>query len=100
AGRPGKLGVIDSVAVAVDDGLIEPERVDEELDEPTSVVRPERRPDLWCRWLMTGCVVCHASKPSSGTCPAAWKFRNARASQVVGADPASALNSRSMCAWS
>src|SRR5260370_666516 len=55
SGRPGQLGVIHAVALAVYDGLLEAERVDDEADQPAGVARPQRRPDL--RWW---CLIVHA----------------------------------------
>jgi hypothetical protein len=49
---PGELGVVDPVPVAVDHGLLEAERVDQELDQRPGVARPQRGPDLRfrCGW--------------------------------------------------
>jgi preprotein translocase subunit SecD len=47
--------MIDAVALAVDNRLLEAERVDEELDESARVARAERGPHL--RWR----CLCHAS---------------------------------------
>ena len=41
ARRPGQLGVIDPVALAVHDGLLEPEGIDEEFDECAGVAAPD-----------------------------------------------------------
>src|SRR5882724_4105807 len=54
ARRPGQLGVVDDVAVAVDDGLLEPEGVDEEADQLAGVAGPHGWPHL--RWR---CLVAH-----------------------------------------
>src|SRR5271166_2672781 len=44
--RPGQLGVVDHVAVRVDHGLLEPERLGQEPDQRLGVARAERGPDL------------------------------------------------------
>src|SRR5262249_62320678 len=54
AGRPGEFGVVDAISLAVNDGLLEAERVDEEPDEGAAVARAEGGPHL--RWRCR----CHA----------------------------------------
>src|SRR5580693_858073 len=49
ARRPGQLGVVYPVAVAVDHGLLEAERVDQEPDQRAGVAGAQGRPDLRVR---------------------------------------------------
>src|SRR5712691_11355259 len=60
AGRPGQLGVIDLVPLAVDDDRLEAEGVDEELDEPAGVAGAEGGPDVGRGRLLGAFVFCHA----------------------------------------
>src|SRR5262249_24955280 len=111
AGRPGQVGVVDPVAVPVDDRLLEPERVDQEPDQRPGVVRPQRGPDLRLRWgwhlraplAARGPAAFYrawfSQAPSSSQFPA-WTFRNSSASHWLGGQPASTRNSRARWAWS
>ena len=87
--------MIDPVPLAVDDGLLEAEGVDEELNQRAGVFGPQRRPDL--RWW---CVLRHGLSVAPGTGALAWRFRNSAASQAVGGAPASTRKSASRWAWS
>src|SRR3981081_4030568 len=71
AERPRQLRVVDLVALAVDDGLLEAERLDKEADEATGVAGAQRRPHLgW--WS----VISHDLESAATSVRAAWTFRN------------------------
>ena len=95
AGRPGQLRVVDALAVAVDHGLLEAERVDEEADQGPRVAGPQGGPHL--RWRG---VIAHDHYSPSWVPGPDWTFRNSSASQVDGGHPASSRNSRARWAWS
>jgi len=81
--------MVNPVAVAVYDGLLEAERVDQEPDQRAGVAGAKRGPDL-CWW----CLLVHANKASSAPAGWAWTFRNSSASHVDGGNPARWRNSR------
>ena len=74
--------MVHPVALAVDDGLLEAERVDQEPDQPAGVAGAQRGPDL--RWW---CLLVHANQASQRTAGGAWTFRNSSASHADGGQP-------------
>ena len=87
--------MVDPVTIAVDDGLLESERAGEELDECPGIASPSVGQTcgggVFCVMLPSLPLV---ARPRLGN------FGTPAATQVVGADPAIALKSRSRCAWS
>ena len=71
-----------SVAVAVDHGLLEAERVNEEADQGPGVAGPQGGPHL--RWRG---VIAHDHHSPSWVSGPDWTFRNSSASQADGGQP-------------
>ena len=103
--------MLHHLPVAVDHGLLEPERFGQEPDQCAGVAGAQRWPDLrlrcrahglssscgWPGWPWVAWSAClRFPRPAA----AAWTFRNSSAIHWLGGQPASDLNSRARCAWS